>query len=88
MLIAIVPILLLLWLASYFFDAANSEANRYILSKTILNLVESFFVFGIYPIICKRIGLVITEKQFNAGNPTFYDTSPLIANRRTPGDPT
>ena len=78
MLIALIPVLSLLYVANYYFDGANSEANRYILSKTILNLACSFFIFGFFPIICMKIGLVITEEQFEGNNPGFYDTTPLM----------
>ena len=65
MLLALTPVIVLLYFLSPLFGAQDISTNLYILSSILLNLVCSFFIFGLFPIACaKWLRLVITEKDF------------------------
>ena len=84
--IAIIPVFVLLYFLSPLFGQMNVPANIYILSSIVLNLACSFFIFGLFPIFCWKIGLVITEKEFQEKHPDFFRESPTEA--ETKGKPT
>lgn len=45
-------------------STTTDMATKYFFSFLLPNLLTSFFYFGIYPVLCKKIGLVISEKDF------------------------
>jgi hypothetical protein len=53
---------------AYFFffitKNSNDQATKFFFIFFLPNALVSFFVFGLFPIICNRIGLVISSEQF------------------------
>ena len=53
---------------AYFFffvtKNSNDQATKFFFIFFLPNALVSFFVFGFFPIICNRIGLVISSEQF------------------------
>ena len=62
MLIVIVPVIAGQIFLKQLFDVDIDEATSYVVSMAAINLVESYFIFGLYPILCKKMHLVITEE--------------------------
>ena len=81
MLIVIVPFLTFYYVSQKYITLERSSVLYYLLNWSIINLLESYFVFGLYPIICKKLHLIVTEEQFNQINPDFYDHTPQLARR-------
>lgn len=53
---------------AYFFffitQHSNDQATKFFFIFFLPNALISFFIFGFFPIICNRIGLVISSEQF------------------------
>ena len=77
--IAIIPILALLYVSNPAFGGIQVPTNVYTLSLIVMNLVTSFFIFGLFPIFCWKVGLVISEKEFQAKYPDFFKETPKDA---------
>ena len=83
MLIPIIPITAYYYLSINYINLSQESPWHYILNWSLINLIESYFIFGLYPILCKKLHLTVTEEQFNEKNPEFYDATPQLA-KRTP----
>jgi len=83
MLIVIIPILLFYYVYQKYLTSDRASILYYLLNFSVVNLVESFFIFGLYPILCKKLHLIVTEDEFKRKNPEFYDVTPQLARRRT-----
>ena len=81
MIIAITPIVTYYFISKKYINYSDQSAAKYLLNWSVVNLITSYCVFGLYPILCKKIGLVLTEEQFHNRNPDFFRFSA----KRKPG---
>ena len=47
-----------------FTNKMTDFASQYFYSHLLTNLVLSFFIFGLYPVICSKCGLMISAEDF------------------------
>lgn len=50
-------------------DKLADFATQYFLAHLLPNLLISFFIYGLYPVLCSKIGLVISAEDFKKNEP-------------------